>query len=380
MSSTWEENPQSALRMQNAPPAVDPRNPFDNQMENVSYRTDYRRIQPAVGVPGYQLPLYPDKMERRGIRKCFNDAGLWVILVLVAEQIIFVILLAIVLLGMGVSMVDYFTDDTVYDYLNESSIYITINALLFTCVNVLAAYGGCRYTHTPVKSLFQTENLNVSTVLRYICTAIGIQMAASIVYTWISSLASDAGTDLVEADFDYFDTGKSTLMVVLYTCVLAPITEEFFYRGFLQKNLSRVSARFGIVVTALLFGLAHGNVSQFLLGFLLGLYLGKITERHNSIVPSIWVHIGVNSSSMILSLIEAYWTTEAGEIVLGFAVMAYYTIAILGICFWFWKERKQPMPYPTQEQSTRNHVFWSSPLLLIAFALDIVILLMNQFA
>ena len=50
---------------------------------------------------------------------------------------------------------------------------------------------------------------------------------------------------------------------------------------------------------------------------------------------------------------------------LEFVVLA---LAVMGIAFWFGKERKEPLPYPTQKQATRNRVFWSSPLLLLAFA------------
>ena len=110
--------------------------------------------------------------------------------------------------------------------------------------------------------------------------------------------------ELPEASFDYFQSTQSMLLALLYTCVLAPVTEELLFRGFLMKSLSAVSVRFGIVTSALLFGLMHGNFQQFILGFVMGLFLGKIVARHNSLLPSILVHMAVNTNSMVLSLLQ----------------------------------------------------------------------------
>ena len=45
-----------------------------------------------------------------------------------------------------------------------------------------------------------------------------------------------------------------------------------------------------IVAVALLFGLVHGNVAQFIHAFLLGLLLGWLYWRSGSIVPGIVLH------------------------------------------------------------------------------------------
>ena len=101
---------------------------------------------------------------------------------------------------------------------------------------------------------------------------------------------------------------------------------------------------------------------------LVGLFLGKIVIRHNSLTPSILVHIALNTSSTLISVLLALLPENIGNVAilpLEFVVLA---LAVMGIAFWFGKERKEPLPYPTQKQATRNRVFWSSPLLLLAFA------------
>ena len=189
-----------------------------------------------------------------------------------------------------------------------------------------------------------------------------------LIYAVLKYVGQGLGMEFPEVSFDYFQTGQSTMLVLLYTCILAPITEELLFRGFLLKSLSVVSTRFGVIVTALLFGLMHGNVQQGILGVLVGLFLGKIVIRHNSLTPSILVHIALNTSSTLISVLLALLPENIGNVAilpLEFVVLA---MAVMGVAFWFGKERKEPLPYPTQKQATRNRVFWSSPLLLLAFA------------
>ena len=47
---------------------LNPYDPFDNPTENCAYRTDYRRVDQRIEEKGYEIPILPDKKERRGIR------------------------------------------------------------------------------------------------------------------------------------------------------------------------------------------------------------------------------------------------------------------------------------------------------------------------
>ena len=133
------------------------------------------------------------------------------------------------------------------------------------------------------RSLFQTQDFTWKSALKYIPIGIGLQCVAAYLYTALSWFLEQGGLSGVDADFSYFSSGKSVLMTILYTCILAPLTEELLYRGFLMKTLSRVSIRFGILISALAFGLAHGNPAQFLLGFLVGIFMASTTTIWTSL-------------------------------------------------------------------------------------------------
>ncbi len=369
-------------QMNHAVSQIDPQNPFENPLENREYRTDYRRILPQILLPNFQVPLFPDVAERRGIRRGMNTAGLGIFLSCVLNQLLFTILMFLILMMMGNSPLSYFMGNSAdaLDYFQNSSIFIALNGLLFSVMNVTAALVGLHHMRTPVRSLFQTTDFGVGKALRYISIGIGLQCVAGLIYTVLQWVLAQNGTQLAEADFSYYQSGKSIIAMVLYTCVLAPITEELLFRGFVMKTLSKVSIRFGIVASAALFGLAHGNVSQFLLAFLVGMFWGKIDVRHNSLLPSILVHISINTFSTLLS----FFQEKSANAVMGFftlmLILLYYAVVIIGIVFWFVKERKQPLPYPTQKQAIRSRVAWSSPWLIVAFAAQILVMVMNEVA
>ncbi len=359
---------------------IDPQNPFDNPLENREYRTDYRRTLPQILLPGFQIPLFPEREERRGIRKAMNAAGLGAFAGCLLSQILFTVLMLILLALMGCSLSEYFNGGEAVTYFENSTMFIALNTLVFTTLNVLVAGIGCRSQRITMDSLFQTSDFTVGKAFRYISIGMGISCIAGILMSVVNWIVEQNGSEMVDVDFSYFQNGKSILVTFLYTCILAPVTEELLYRGFLMKTLSKVSIRFGILISALLFGLMHGNLTQCVLGVMVGIYLGKIDTRHNSLLPSILVHGSINTFSMLLSLTEEVGTGVFGTALLSFLAILYYGIALTGVIFWFVTERKQPLPYPTQKQAVRSRTALTSPWLLVAIVFEFALMLMDEFA
>lgn len=86
--------------------------------------------------------------------------------------------------------------------------------------------------------------------------------------------------------------------------VLVPIAEEMVFRGAILRTLLTLCGhrwRWGaIVLSALLFGLAHGNMAQLLNATLLGCLLGWLYYRSGSIAPGIVFHMVNNSVAVLL--------------------------------------------------------------------------------
>ena len=86
---------------------------------------------------------------------------------------------------------------------------------------------------------------------------------------------------------------------------LAPVFEEFMYRGVGYGLLERFGTATAIVVTGVLFGLAHGYVYVLPLFISYGLMLGWLRSRTGSIYPGMVVHGATNAAAMTLTVVLA---------------------------------------------------------------------------
>jgi len=97
------------------------------------------------------------------------------------------------------------------------------------------------------------------------------------------------------------DPGGLVLAILVIGC-LAPIGEELFFRGFMLTRLRRVwSAGPAILVTAIAFGVIHGEWVHGVLATGIGIYLGLVTERSASVIPAVICHVANNAGSVVLS-------------------------------------------------------------------------------
>lgn len=55
---------------------------------------------------------------------------------------------------------------------------------------------------------------------------------------------------------------EETFFMLLYAAVIAPVSEELVYRGFVMSSIKKYGKVFAIVVSSVLFGVMHGNLPQ----------------------------------------------------------------------------------------------------------------------
>lgn len=95
------------------------------------------------------------------------------------------------------------------------------------------------------------------------------------------------------------------LVVYLAVALLAPISEELIYRGLIYRRLrDYLGEKWAMVMSALIFGLIHGNMVQFVFAFLIGLALAAVYERYKTIWAPIVAHMAVNLFSCILETLQ----------------------------------------------------------------------------
>lgn len=93
-----------------------------------------------------------------------------------------------------------------------------------------------------------------------------------------------------------------SVAAVLAVCVMAPLLEEMLFRGIVLRGFLRRYPRWqAIFFSALLFGAAHMNIYQFVVGFVMGTVLAWLYERTRSLIPCIALHATYNTATLLLA-------------------------------------------------------------------------------
>lgn len=319
------------------------------------------------------MPYIPSSREKKSIRKYYNLAGLLAFL----DFALAAFLASAISLGASIilQLVDRFALDgqlpenysaIAQQYLNDSSIMMAANLLGFLISNVTVFFLGCKLSRLHPMSFFRDRDMKLSSILRYCALGLFIQFFTGDLVDIIGSLLKEDHFLFYTPDFS---TGTSTtklVVTVLYTCLIAPITEELIFRGIILKNMSRVSQRFGIFTSALLFALAHENVPQGVLALILGILLGYITIKHNSLVPAIIVHFVVNVTSTIFTQLSQIAPLSADRL----QTLVSIIICILGIIVLLYTLATERLPDDTPYQKIR-----CTPVAVRAWGLWLAILL-----
>lgn len=125
-----------------------------------------------------------------------------------------------------------------------------------------------------------------------------ISILLGVVLYFINSFVADAFASII-AMFGYETIGTSTttlnytslLKEFVLSCILPGFCEEFLHRGImLHANKKYANTKFCLIISSILFGLAHLNIRQFFYATILGFLMGYVTLVADSIVPSIIIH------------------------------------------------------------------------------------------
>ena len=110
---------------------------------------------------------------------------------------------------------------------------------------------------------------------------------------------SDIGDSINSTGITPPDFVSSLILFIMLT-VIAPVFEEFVFRGAVMNLLKPYGSGLAVFVSAFGFGIYHGNFQQFFYAFALGICLGYIAYATNSLFCSTILHAMFNSVSGVI--------------------------------------------------------------------------------
>ncbi|MBN2510567.1 MAG: CPBP family intramembrane metalloprotease [Spirochaetales bacterium] len=193
-----------------------------------------------------------------------------------------------------------------------------------------------KYWKPDLKKLFTLPARSGSIILLLVMAAAGLTAVLSEIDNMLRPFLGDSLLyEILEKMFS-----RNLLAVFFAVGIIAPISEEFFFRGYLISRLEEtVSPLTAIIAVSFLFGLFHLNPSQMVSGFFTGLILGYLFVATRSLVYPVLFHFFYNSIPVACLAagvnIPGYTQSEAGMhqpvwfTLTGFIIMAAAVVILL---------------------------------------------------
>ncbi|MCD7796396.1 MAG: CPBP family intramembrane metalloprotease [Clostridiales bacterium] len=228
-----------------------------------------------------------EKAEKKELRKLSTWLGIAIILYLVIQTVVSLVL----------------TSTNLYDtYCNSAIFQYAFNIIFVSVLSVAVPFGIAalvnkkKYTHPIIPS----KPIKASHCFAWVCFGMGCCIIANYVVSFIQVILSSLfNVTLSQSESLAPDSIFACILDVIGIAIIPALCEEFAMRCCSLQLLRKYGTGFAVFAVSVVFGLLHGNVIQFLFAFLIGMVLGFITVKTESIVPAILIHMFNNGMSVV---------------------------------------------------------------------------------
>lgn len=261
-----------------------------------------------------------------------------------------------------------------------SNIMYAVGASLIPGLIFIAA------SKTRISDVLTSTHVPFSKILPIILFGMGVAMLANVAATIF-----DTNISLFELkNYASQDTEGTTLyeflLSVIGTALVPAFAEEFAFRGIVLSRLRKYGDSFAIFASALLFGAMHGNTTQIVFAFLLGLIFAFVDVKTNSIIPSVIIHFFNNFYAVLAnSMVNSNTLTEQQSQVFSYILMvAFSLLGLLSIVYlaktdkYFFKLHDSAKAVELLEFKNKISTFIVNPGVMIALSVFAAEMIVNM--
>lgn len=121
------------------------------------------------------------------------------------------------------------------------------------------------------------------------------------------------------------------ILSFIATAIVPAIVEEFACRGVLIGLLKKHGEAFAIISSAVVFGVIHGNFEQIPFAFVVGLILGYVYVKTESLWSCILVHCVNNASAVVFTYVQTAFGSKIQAISYTMYLIVAMLVAIFGV-------------------------------------------------
>lgn len=148
----------------------------------------------------------------------------------------------------------------------------------------------------------EMQSLNIKTLVKYIAVSMTLMWIGNIIGTLITTLISFSTPMDVTNPVHKLINSTGIWINIIVISLIGPAFEELFFRKLLIDRTIKYGAKISILLSALMFGLFHGNLSQFFYAFLMGGFFAYVYIKTGKLKYPILLHMSVNFMGSVVSL------------------------------------------------------------------------------
>ena len=178
----------------------------------------------------------------------------------------------------------------------------------------------------------------------FLCLGFALSYFANYFGQYVNAWVYDLFGIEVENELEQMTIVTPLGINILLVGILAPVFEELFFRKAIIDRLRRYGDLPAILISGLIFGLIHGNLSQIFYATAMGVLLGFIYVRTGNVLYTMSIHAmfnmisGVYTTELIRRLGDSLIPADGDT--LGMAMLTAYSVfivfaLIVGIIFCF---------------------------------------------
>jgi membrane protease YdiL (CAAX protease family) len=147
----------------------------------------------------------------------------------------------------------------------------------------------------------EQKSLTFGAFLGFLVMCLPVMYAGNLLGTLITQVMADKTGSSSTDSISSLILGSDLLSNFIFVGMVAPIVEELLFRKLLIDRVVKYGEGIAIVTSALMFGLFHGNFTQFFYAFGLGLMFAFVYCRTGKLRYSIGLHMIINTLGSVLA-------------------------------------------------------------------------------
>ena len=213
--------------------------------------------------------------------------------------------------------------------------------------------------------------------------ALGICYIGNVAVSWLMSMLSTVGISSHSYDMALTRTEPlpenvfQLICNIMYIAVFPAFFEEFAFRGVIMQPLRKYGDRFAIMVSAVLFGLVHGNIMQMPFAIVAGVALGYAGIVTGSMWTGIIIHFLNNFLSLLYTWAQQGLSASSAMIFSALFTYGIIFIGIVALAGYAWHNPDMLRLYPSKVKAERKGQFTAVYFLMPAMLVAIILMFRN---